>query len=85
VTVPASAVMAGPNGSYVYVIGNNDQVERVGVQVTSRQSGIVVIANGLSGGERVVTNGQYRLDNGTKVIVRPAVGPAAPPSDEAQE
>ncbi len=85
VTVPPSAVMAGPNGSYVYVIGASDQVERVAVQVTSRQGATAVIGAGLSGGERVVTNGQYRLDNGTKVTIRQGVGPAAPPSAEAEE
>lgn len=85
VTVPTVAVMPGPNGSYVYVIGTNDQVERVGVQVTSRQGALAVIGKGLGGGERVVANGQYRLDNGTKVTVRQAIEPTTPPSDEAQE
>ncbi len=84
VTVPPPAVMAGPNGSYVYVIGANDQVKRVGVEVTARQRTIAVIGKGLSGGERVVTDGQYRLDNGTKVAIRQAAGPAAPASTEAQ-
>ncbi len=37
--------------------------------VTDRQDGISVIAKGLSGGEKVVVDGQYRLDNGSKVAV----------------
>jgi membrane fusion protein, multidrug efflux system len=82
VTVPPAAIMAGPNGSYVYVIGANDQVKRVDVQVTDRQRAIAVIGKGLAGGEKVVTDGQYRLDNGTKVAIREA---AAPTSAEAQE
>jgi hypothetical protein len=53
--------------------------------VTARQGDIVVIGKGLSGGERVVTNGQYNLDNGTKVAIRQAAGSAAPASTEAQE
>jgi membrane fusion protein, multidrug efflux system len=85
VTVPPSAIMAGPDGSYVYVIDANDQVKRVAVEETSQQGATAVIGNGLSGGERVVTDGQYRLENGTKVTIREAVGPAAPPSAEAQE
>ncbi len=84
VTVPAEAVMAGPNGSYVYVIGANDQVKRVAVQLTDRQGGIAVIRKGLSGGEKVVTNGQYRLDNGTKVAIRQTTPPAAPEAAEAE-
>jgi membrane fusion protein, multidrug efflux system len=69
VTVPTQAVMAGPNGSYVYVVGPDKKVKRVGVEVTRRQNAIAVIGNGLSGGEKIVTDGQYRLDEGTEVAV----------------
>jgi membrane fusion protein, multidrug efflux system len=72
VTVPTQAVMAGPNGSYVYVIAPDEKAKRVGVQVTARQNGVAVIGNGLSGGETIVTDGQYKLDDGTKVSVRAA-------------
>jgi membrane fusion protein, multidrug efflux system len=69
VTVPTQAIMAGPNGSYVYLIGPDQKAKRVGVQVTRRQNTIAVIGNGLSGGEKIVTDGQYRLDEGTEVAV----------------
>ena len=74
VTVPAQAVVAGPSGSYVYVIGADDTVRRVDVQVAARRGGVAVIAKGLSGGEQVVTDGQYRLDNGIKVDVQKTPG-----------
>jgi membrane fusion protein, multidrug efflux system len=70
VTVPAEAVMMGPSGDYVYVIGPDQTVHRVNVQVAARQSGIAVIEKGVSAGERVVTDGQYRLANGVKVDVQ---------------
>jgi multidrug efflux system membrane fusion protein len=70
VTVPTQAIMAGPDGSYVYVIGPDQKVKRVGVQVTRRQNAVAVIGNGLSGGEKIVTDGQYTLDDGTEVAVR---------------
>jgi multidrug efflux system membrane fusion protein len=70
VTVPTQAVMAGPNGSYVYIIAPDEKAKRVGVQVTARRNAVAVIGNGLSGGEKIVTDGQYRLDDGTKVAVR---------------
>jgi multidrug efflux system membrane fusion protein len=79
-TVPQAAVMAGPNGSYVYVINSDNAVHRVNVQVTDRQDGIAVIAKGLSGTERVVTDGQYRLDNNSKVAVQQTTEPV--PTDE---
>jgi multidrug efflux system membrane fusion protein len=85
VTVPAPAVMAGPDGPYVYVIGPDDAVKRVSVAVTARQGAIAVIGNGLSGDEKVVTDGQYRLDNGSKVVIRQTTTPAPQSSgDEAQ-
>lgn len=85
VTVPTPAVMVGPNGLYVYVIGANDQVKRVAVKVTSQRNGTSVIGQGLSGGEKIVTTGQYRLDNGTKIAIRQPARPAATASAEAQE
>jgi membrane fusion protein, multidrug efflux system len=85
VTVPTPAVMAGPNGSYLYVIGANHQVARADVKVTSQRGGISVIGEGLSGGEHVVTDGQYRLDNGTKVAIRQTANSAAEASVGAAE
>jgi multidrug efflux system membrane fusion protein len=70
VTVPAQAVMAGPNGSYIYVINADTTVHRVNVAVLDRQGSIAVIDKGLSGGEKVVVDGQYRLDEGVKVDVQ---------------
>jgi multidrug efflux system membrane fusion protein len=70
VTVPAQAVMAGPSGSYIYVIGADTTVHRVNVDVIDRQGTIAVIGKGLSGGEKVVVDGQYRLDDGVKVDVQ---------------
>jgi multidrug efflux system membrane fusion protein len=63
--------MAGPNGDYVYVIGDDNKVTRVDVEQAARRAGISVIANGLSAGQRVVATGQYRLDNGTVVAIAP--------------
>ncbi|MGH7045343.1 MAG: efflux RND transporter periplasmic adaptor subunit [Stellaceae bacterium] len=69
VTIPADAVMTGPDGSYVYIIGAGSKVSRVNVQVTATQNKIAVIGEGLKAGEEVVTNGQYRLDNGVVVSI----------------
>jgi membrane fusion protein, multidrug efflux system len=81
VTVPAETVMAGPDGSYVYVIQPDSTVKRVTVTVATRQDGLAVISKGLSGGEQVVTDGQYRLDDKVKVtIAKPGQTPAQTPS-----
>ncbi len=70
ITVPAAAVMTGPNGPYVYVIGAANKVSQVNVEVTATQDNIAVIGKGLKAGEEVVTNGQYRLDNGVAVSIQ---------------
>jgi membrane fusion protein, multidrug efflux system len=69
VTVTADAVMQGPNGSYVYVLSGDDTAQRRNVNAGATQDGISVISRGLQAGERVVTEGQYRLIDGSKVKV----------------
>jgi len=69
VTVSADAVMQGPNGPYVYVLGADDTAQRRAVEVAATQDGISVIARGVQSGERVVVEGQYRLTEGAKVKV----------------
>lgn len=76
VTVPAPALMVGPSGSYVYVINDDNKVRRLNVTPGHRQGGVTVIEKGLSGGEKVVTDGQYRLDNGSVVAVQQTTQPA---------
>jgi len=76
ITVPAQTVMAGSNGDYVYVIKPGDTVERRQVTVLSRQDGLAVIGTGLAAGERVVTDGQYRLANNVRVKIQSATRPA---------
>lgn len=66
-TVPSQTVQQGPNGNYAYVVKPDDTVERRVVDVASIQDGIAVVTKGLSPGERVVVDGQYRLTNGARV------------------
>jgi membrane fusion protein, multidrug efflux system len=75
VTVPASAVMVGPNGDYVYVIGTDNKVKRADVQQSARRGGVSVISKGVSAGQKVVVTGQYRLDNGTVVAIQQTTAP----------
>ena len=60
-TVPAQTVQEGPDGHYVYIIKPDNTVERRTVDVAAIQDGIAVVTKGLSPGERVVVDGQYRL------------------------
>jgi multidrug efflux system membrane fusion protein len=69
VTVPEQAIMRGPNGSYVYVLKDDDTAQRRDVKVAATQEGIAVVSDGLKAGERIVTEGQYRLTDGAKAKV----------------
>jgi membrane fusion protein, multidrug efflux system len=75
VTVPASAVMVGPNGDYIYVVGPDNKVKRAAVRQAARHGGISVISKGISAGQKVVATGQYRLDNGTVVAAQKTTVP----------
>jgi membrane fusion protein, multidrug efflux system len=72
VTVPSRAVERGPDGSYVYVINSDMRVGLRNVETTSAGDGLTVIEKGVQPGEHVVLDGQYRLEEGTKVVVQPA-------------
>ena len=69
VTVSAQTVMQGPNGPYLYVIKPDDTVEHRDVKVEMTQDELAVIGQGLSAGERVVVDGQYRLTNGAAIKI----------------
>jgi len=72
VTVPARAVQQGPDGSYLFTIKPDDTVEMRKIEVSQTDQGVSVIKKGLSAGERIVVDGQFRLDQGTKVAVQTA-------------
>jgi multidrug efflux system membrane fusion protein len=66
-TVPQQTVQVGPNGYYAYIIKPDNTVERRAVEVASMQDGLAVITKGLTVGENVVVDGQYRLTEGARV------------------
>jgi multidrug efflux system membrane fusion protein len=76
-TVPAQTVLEGANGRFVYVIKPDDTVERRDVEVAAVEDGKAVITKGLDSGERVVIDGQYRLNNGARITILPAGKTAA--------
>jgi len=67
--LPQTAVMADSDGSYVYVVANDGQVQRRKVSVGSVIPDGVVITGGLSGRERVVSMDGGFLHDGEKVAV----------------
>ena len=86
VAVPRRAVMSGAQGSFVWLVGEGDAVELRPVRIDVTVGELAVIAEGLAGGERVVTEGVLKVQPGAKVtIAAPAATPAAPAAGAASE
>ena len=68
-TVPASVVQQGPNGSYAYVIKPDHTVEIRPITVAQISEGQALIDSGLAANEDVVVDGQYKLRPGAHVTV----------------
>jgi len=66
---PAGAVGADAEGSLVYVVKEDDKVERRAVELGPVIGGRQLITDGLQPGDRVVVNGQVGLMPGMPVQV----------------
>lgn len=80
VVIPTPAVQRGPDGDFVYVVDGDavrQQKISVGVEVDDQH---VQVSEGLKAGERVVTEGQFRLKPGSKVKAL-APGELPPPAE----
>ena len=77
VIIPTDAVEHGPSGLYTYVIGDDNKVHVQQIIVSQNGDGRSVVDKGLSPGQRVVTAGQYRLQDGALVAVNEPAKTAA--------
>lgn len=69
VVIPAAALQMGNEGHFVWVLNAENKVSKHLVKPGIQDSQKVVIAGGLSVGDRVVTDGIDRLTEGAKVEV----------------
>lgn len=79
VVVPYIAVTEGPTGRYVYVLQPDNTVRYQAVTTGERVDlgNSVVVLDGLKGGETVITDGQFMLAPGSKVMVQKSLQSAA--------
>ena len=70
IIVPAPAVQRGPQGVYVYVVTPQKTAALRNVTTGVTEGNDVQITQGLKAGELVVTDGQDKLQEGTKIDVR---------------
>ncbi len=78
--IPAQAVQRGPDGDYVYQVQADSTVKTQPVTVAAEvDESHVMVSTGLAAGDRVVTEGQFRLKPGSKVkALKPGEVPQAP-------
>jgi multidrug efflux system membrane fusion protein len=90
VVVPDSVIQRGSEGgAFVWVVKNDQTVEarpvKLAAELTAQlKQGEDIIENGLQAGERVVVEGQYKLQQGSRVKLADASGEAEGRSPKAE-
>ncbi|HZR31231.1 MAG TPA: MdtA/MuxA family multidrug efflux RND transporter periplasmic adaptor subunit [Terriglobales bacterium] len=70
IVIPSAGVQRGPDGMFTYVVKPDKTVEVRPVSVALTEGGLAAVAQGLRPGEMVVTDGQDKLQAGSKVEPR---------------
>ena len=83
-TVPLTAVVHGPEGAYAFVVGADRVAQKRPIKVGFADKSIAIVDSGLVAGDRIVTDGQYRIETGSRVeILAPPAASIASPQDPA--
>lgn len=72
VVVPTTAVVQGQSGTAVFTVNDSGVAEQRPVQVERTAGDMSIIEKGLTPGQTVVTDGQLRITDGTKVQIQGA-------------
>lgn len=67
VVIPAAAIERGVQGTFVFVVGQDNKAQVRPVKVGVANGDSLEIASGLQPGEQVVTDGQDKLQSGSQV------------------
>jgi membrane fusion protein, multidrug efflux system len=76
--IPTAAVLRGPQGTFVYALKPDKTVEARNVAISLTQGNLSIVTSGLNPGETVVTDGQDKLQTGSKVEPRNNVAGSTP-------
>ena len=69
VVVPSAAIQRGPDGLFVWIINANGLAEPRPIEVGPAYGKVTIVNSGLAGGERIVTDGQYKLQRDAPVTI----------------
>jgi multidrug efflux system membrane fusion protein len=75
--VPTAAIQRGPQGTFVYVAGDDSIAELRPVDLALTQGEIALLSKGVRAGEHVIVEGQAQIRPGAK-IAKPATAPGGP-------
>ncbi len=75
--IPTEAVQPGLDGPFAYVVKADSTVEPRNLKLGPSVEGVTVIESGLSAGERVVREGQNKLEPGARVDPSKSAAPSA--------
>jgi membrane fusion protein, multidrug efflux system len=78
VVIPPLAVQRGPHGLFAWVLKPDNTVEPRPIQTSTTTGDKTIVTSGVSDGDRVVTDGQYKLQTNSPVTI------TAPPTASAQ-
>jgi membrane fusion protein, multidrug efflux system len=68
--LPTAAILRGPQGTFVYFVKPDKTVEARPVTISLTQGNITTVSAGVSPGDTVVTDGQDKLQTGSKIEPR---------------
>jgi len=79
--VPVPAIQRGPQGTYVYLVGQGNTVSIRPIVIALTTGDTAGLSSGLKQGDVVVTDGQDKLQDGSKIV--PNTSPAGNASTDA--
>ena len=82
--IPRAAVLSDQQGDFVYVVDGQNKAQRRPIQLGQSTPSTAVIANGLTEGELVISDGLQRVRPGEDVLPGPASPPPAVSRQAAQ-
>lgn len=82
--VPRKAVMSGPQGHFVWLVGADDKVEIRPVQTGRSFGNDIIVTTGLKGGERFIVEGVLKVQPGIQVSAVSADANAAAAKQAAE-
>ncbi|RTL52926.1 MAG: efflux RND transporter periplasmic adaptor subunit [Bradyrhizobiaceae bacterium] len=81
---PDDAVQRGQDGLYTFVVGEGNKAQVRKIKVAYSTDGRSMIESGLTPGDRVITGGQLRVQNGSPLAIKGANSVASNTAQPAQ-